>query len=211
MAAYSSSEVGDLLTAIEAVLFTLDIRSKKCTWFSDRIHGLLDPDSSTQLSHHARMMQSCHPEDRDFCSKIVTHLSTSQERPVQLVIRLRYGDGHWRWLFLSCQEIRNNEKEEPMTVAGIIIPLVHGCIDRHAIDHVVDMIRKIRSSSIECLTMREKQVLSMIARGYTCAAIANELSISFHTADTYRKRLLRKLNAPNIAALGALAGAWGLT
>lgn len=211
MPAFSASDIGDLFTATDAVIFTLDLRSKRCTWFSDRILKLIDAATAEPLSLHTRMVQACHPEDRDFCSKIVTHLSTSQERPVQLVIRLRYGDGHWRWLFLSCQEIRNNEKEEPMTVAGIIIPLVHGCIDRHAIDHVVDMIRKIRSSSIECLTMREKQVLSMIARGYTCAAIANELSISFHTADTYRKRLLRKLNAPNIAALGALAGAWGLT
>ncbi len=211
MPAFSASDIGDLFTATDAVIFTLDLRSKRCTWFSDRILKLIDAATAEPLSLHTRMVQACHPEDRDFCSNISTHLSRSPENPVQLVIRLRHSDGHWQWVFLSCQKVRKNENERTETAVGILIPLVHGSIDRSAMDHVMDMIRKIRSSSMECLTMREKQVLSMIARGYTCAAIANELSISFHTADTYRKRLLRKLNAPNIAALGALAGAWGLT
>jgi DNA-binding NarL/FixJ family response regulator len=52
---------------------------------------------------------------------------------------------------------------------------------------------------------REKDVLTLIKDGFTNGEIANQLFLSQHTVDTYRKSLLAKLNARNTAELIKLA------
>jgi len=52
---------------------------------------------------------------------------------------------------------------------------------------------------------REKEVLQLITEGFTSGEIAQQLDISTHTVDTYRKSLLTKLNARNTADLIRLA------
>ncbi|UGU16563.1 response regulator transcription factor [Sinomicrobium kalidii] len=51
------------------------------------------------------------------------------------------------------------------------------------------------------LSKRELQVLELIAREYTTNEIAEKLFISKHTVETYRKNLLLKLGAKNLAGL----------
>ncbi|SIS73107.1 two component transcriptional regulator, LuxR family [Zobellia uliginosa] len=51
------------------------------------------------------------------------------------------------------------------------------------------------------LSTRELQVLKLIAREYTTNEIADKLFISKHTVETYRKNLLLKLDAKNLAGL----------
>lgn len=51
------------------------------------------------------------------------------------------------------------------------------------------------------LTRREKEVLEMIAEGFTNSEVAAKLFISTATVDTHRKNLLAKFDARNIASL----------
>lgn len=51
------------------------------------------------------------------------------------------------------------------------------------------------------LTRREKEILLLIAEGYTNPEIAEKLFISATTVDSHRKNLLAKLNARNSAML----------
>ncbi|MGG6230741.1 response regulator [Tenacibaculum sp. SDUM215027] len=51
------------------------------------------------------------------------------------------------------------------------------------------------------LSSRELEVLELIAREYTTKEIAEKLFISKHTVETYRKNLLLKLDAKNLAGL----------
>jgi len=41
-------------------------------------------------------------------------------------------------------------------------------------------------------TKREKQILSLVAKGYTSQAIADSLFISLETVKTHRKNIIRK-------------------
>ena len=50
-------------------------------------------------------------------------------------------------------------------------------------------------------TVKEKEVLSLIAVGLTTKEIAGRLNISHHTVETHRKNLLRKCQAKNSAEL----------
>lgn len=51
------------------------------------------------------------------------------------------------------------------------------------------------------LTQREKEVLHLIAEGYTNHQMAEKLFISPHTVDSHRKNLLNKFEVRNTAAL----------
>jgi len=60
-------------------------------------------------------------------------------------------------------------------------------------------------SAINSLTLREREVLKLIAQQMTMAEIAAKLFLSQHTVETYRKNLLRKLNQRNTVGLAVLA------
>jgi DNA-binding NarL/FixJ family response regulator len=56
-------------------------------------------------------------------------------------------------------------------------------------------------SPLESLSLRERDVLSRIVAGSSSAAIAEQLSLSPKTVDTYRGRLMAKLGVSNRSAL----------
>ena len=73
----------------------------------------------------------------------------------------------------------------------------------------VSMQNLVKSSysnmEIPALTKREKEVLRLIAEGYTTNQMAEKLFISPLTVESHRKNLLTKLNVNNAAALIRLA------
>jgi DNA-binding NarL/FixJ family response regulator len=66
-------------------------------------------------------------------------------------------------------------------------------------------------SPIELLSAREREVLQLTVEGATSAAIAEKLSLSPKTVDTYRSRLMEKLGVQNLPELVRFAIKHGLT
>lgn len=62
-----------------------------------------------------------------------------------------------------------------------------------------------KKSGLDSLSMRELQVLRRLAQGNTNHEIAESYQISIKTVDTYRSRLLKKLNLRNNADLSRFA------
>jgi DNA-binding NarL/FixJ family response regulator len=58
-----------------------------------------------------------------------------------------------------------------------------------------------KSSHQPVLTKREKEILKLVAEGYTNLQISQQLFISVDTVDTHRKNLYTKLNIKNTALL----------
>jgi DNA-binding NarL/FixJ family response regulator len=54
---------------------------------------------------------------------------------------------------------------------------------------------------VPVITRREKEILTLIAEGYTNPEIAEKLFVSSSTIDSHRKNLLAKLNVKNTASL----------
>ena len=54
---------------------------------------------------------------------------------------------------------------------------------------------------VPVLSRREKEVLELIAEGYTNPQIAEKLFVSPFTVDSHRKNLIAKLNVKNTAML----------
>lgn len=77
---------------------------------------------------------------------------------------------------------------------------------------VDDYIRDHRPSDpVGTLSNRERQILQLVAAGKKTADIARALFLSPKTVDTYRSRLMQKLDIDNVAGLVRFAIACGLT
>jgi two-component system response regulator NreC len=59
----------------------------------------------------------------------------------------------------------------------------------------------LRETDVEALSEREREVLRQVALGYTNQQIASQLFLSAKTIETYRARLMKKLDLENRAAL----------
>ncbi len=62
----------------------------------------------------------------------------------------------------------------------------------------------------DSLSPREKEILQLIAEGYTSSEIADQLAISEKTVEKHRAHLMEKLSVRNLAGLVRLAVKYGL-
>lgn len=70
---------------------------------------------------------------------------------------------------------------------------------------------RVKNDSTEILTLRERQVLKLIAEGFTNRLIGNRLCISVKTVETHRLNVMRKLNVHKVTELLSCARRLGLT
>lgn len=78
---------------------------------------------------------------------------------------------------------------------------------------VVSFVREgaVARETLPGLSPREREVLRLVAKGYTNAEIARALVISENTVKTHLRRMMEKLGVSNRAQLTALAVRCGLT
>jgi len=69
--------------------------------------------------------------------------------------------------------------------------------------HVTDYVRRVGggTSPLDRLTMRQREVLQLIAEGHTTQEIAQILEISSKTVETHRAQLMARLDIHDIAGL----------
>lgn len=65
-------------------------------------------------------------------------------------------------------------------------------------------------NKLAVLSKREKEILKLISKGLSSKEIAETLIVSFHTIETHRKNILKKLNFKNVAELVSFAAECGL-
>ena len=86
-------------------------------------------------------------------------------------------------------------------------------LSRELADSVIDQaVQKTASEDpLERLSSRERQVLQMLAEGHAIADIASTLSLSPKTVETYRARMMEKLEIHDFANLVKFAIQQGIT
>src|SRR5262249_26531143 len=70
---------------------------------------------------------------------------------------------------------------------------------------------RVVASPLDGLSSRERQVLQLLAEGKSGAVIAQTLSVSPRTVETYRRRMMQKLNVSDFSALIKFAIQQGIT
>ncbi len=99
--------------------------------------------------------------------------------------------------------LKNSSKEE-------LIQAIHAVHEGHIyfsgeVGIALQEYQKSSMKELPVLTPREKEVLELIAEGYTNPQIAEKIFLSPFTVDSHRKNLLAKLAVKNTASLIRLA------
>jgi len=78
-------------------------------------------------------------------------------------------------------------------------------------DKVFETLRGRAPSALEALTATERDILRLVADGKSNAEVAAQLSLSKRTVETYRIRLMRKLDLEDLASLVKFAIRHGIS
>jgi DNA-binding NarL/FixJ family response regulator len=99
--------------------------------------------------------------------------------------------------------LKNSSKEELIQA----IHAVHGgrIYFSGEVGEALQAYQRSSKDELPALTPREKEILELIAEGYTNPQIAEKIFLSSFTVDSHRKNLLAKLNVKNTASLVRLA------
>ena len=86
-------------------------------------------------------------------------------------------------------------------------------LSKELADGVIDQIvqKTVSEDPLDRLSSRERQVLQMLAEGHAVAHIASTLSLSPKTVETYRARMMEKLDIHDFATLVKFAIQHGIT
>lgn len=84
-------------------------------------------------------------------------------------------------------------------------------IARVVVDHHFDGHDQLRNNAFARLSMREREVLQLIAEGHNTKSIADRLHISPKTVLSHRDRLMKKLKLDSVVALTRYALRQGIT
>lgn len=76
---------------------------------------------------------------------------------------------------------------------------------------ILDYVQRLRKSKPVLLSLREKEILQLMAEGHNTKQIADKLQVSIKTVETHRQHIMNKLNIFNIAELTKYAVREGIT
>jgi DNA-binding NarL/FixJ family response regulator len=99
--------------------------------------------------------------------------------------------------------LKNTSKEELISAIHSIYE--GGIFFNGEVGEALSAYQKSSRTELPMLTRREKEILELIAEGFTNPQIAEKIFLSPFTVDTHRKNLLAKLNVKNTASLIRLA------
>ncbi len=74
-------------------------------------------------------------------------------------------------------------------------------IDQAGLETYLKLASAVHVDPLETLSPRERQVLELVAQGYTNAEIANQLALGRRTVETHRARMMSKLRLESQADL----------
>ena len=123
----------------------------------------------------------------------------------------------------ECRILIYTMHEEPWVISKLAHQAIHGAVSKNnSIQELATAIKEIKNGNkyfcktfsellgrnsithirkVPELSKREKEVLTLLSQGLSTSEIANKIFLSTNTVHTYRKRLMEKLEARNVAEL----------
>jgi len=139
-----------------------------------------------------RWLEGVHPDDRNLCLETYLKCFTTRQ-PFRMQYRLQHQGGGHRWVEYSGAPWYEGTGEFGGFLGGAmdVDDRKHGMFtpDEHSVRLVFT------------LTERERQVLVLICNGKSTKQAAQDLGISYKTADSHRSRILEKLGVHETASM----------
>jgi len=122
------------------------------------------------------------------------------------------GIAEWQWHLSAVRIFYRDENDQPVAV---VTTAQHLSSEHHYTRKVTRLLEELtflkdHHNTFEQLSVREREILRLLAQGYSTPEIADMLSISVFTADTHRRNIRRKLGVHRSSHLQQFARAFDL-
>jgi len=157
------------------------------------------------LSHYC-------PEDIEVVRESIQDFNENNYTEYSRVFRIKpEGEEQWRWSFCKSTVFADDNYGLNKLVLGIAVDLSSEMDSISQMEELMKENIKLKNRLVlDSLTKREIEILHSISKGRNTTEIANFLNISFHTVNTHRKNISKKLDLHCMASLSGFAVENGL-
>ncbi len=204
----------------------VDCHNDKAVYVSPSIEqmtGYLSGDwTSNGMDYFAQFV---HPEDRKRLGELMTEVSAyyaslPMERKLNswgsYTFRFRRADGSYFHLLRQDITLKLTPDGKPHYALWYVSDISHLKTDNRVVATITQLdslgnqlTREFTSSrtsvSAQKLSMREQEIIQMLAQGMSNKQIAQKLNLSFHTITTHKRNIFEKTNSHNAHALVGFA------
>jgi len=197
----------------------LDVRTQKFNLVSNNVEQLLGYKASSFRKYGlAYLNELIHPEDRKTVWRRTTDLwknmqimpvSQRQSYCFNRNYRLRRANGEYIYL-LEQTSVLQTDANGVVTHLLSVFSDVTDLIKKDAASISAKSVSPIKvtlkdtydkSKSEAKLSKRERQIVKLVAEGYSSKVIADQLFISYHTVNTHRRNIIEKTHSRNTSGL----------
>jgi DNA-binding CsgD family transcriptional regulator len=202
------------------ITWVLDVCTQQFIFFSNNTQLLIGYPASTFKKDGFRVLHRLmHPDDKKNMGEMTYELwkrilllpaDKRQGYRFSRKYRLQKSDGNFICILEQNAILQTDSK-------GNITHLLGTCTDITEVVNVNNLVASVqvapgqvepqiapgeeRFRSKTKLSKREKQIVKLVAEGYSSKLIADQLFISFHTVNTHRKNIICKTHSKNTSGL----------
>lgn len=179
-------------------------------WTSKEANSILGytKEELQDFNFHASLY---HPDDVGIIMDSYKHFVKNKRKELSLVYRVKNKEGKYMWFYSTGTAIEYKEDGTPLRVLAFLINMGEHLKFEKQLHTLLKENKQLKHKLIlDRFTKREKETLIQIGEGHPIKKIAEQFHISHHTANGYRKSLLRKTECHSMAELSAFAKDCGL-
>ncbi|MBL0105675.1 MAG: PAS domain-containing protein [Bacteroidetes bacterium] len=204
------------------VVFISDLRKKNNVFCSQSLENILGWSTKEFLEGGwGFVMSITHPDDTEIVVNTfieALELRTKEkfvhdQTPIIYEYRKRHKNGSWRWVHCECMILERDAKKDILYLITFMkdVTAEKTGIQKQSTTNLNTLIEsqfsKNNSSTAPKellnvhLSAREKEILKLVKAGLSTKEISDILLIGIASVNTYRKNLMKKMNAKNTAEL----------
>lgn len=201
-----------LVYQLDAVIFVHDLQTNHHIWTNGHYEKLIGFNQKEIRDMGIEESRSLfHPDDMKIILEGIDYLRSDKGNSFSCVYRMRHKLGHWVWMYYHASIMQRDEAGVPCYVLGLAVDFSSQIqSEKHLNDLIAENCRLVNHIRVNCLTKREKEIITHLTDGLSCKEISNLCGISYYTTETHIRNIYRKFGVTNLSALINLATRSGL-
>jgi DNA-binding CsgD family transcriptional regulator len=201
----------NILDNLNAFVFIFDAENKIPVWINDYFNKKMGyTNEDVRKATAESFLELFHPVSQKQLLRKLRSFELIGSDDSKTLYELKTKNKQWIYL-LACSRVCKRTKEGKIKyLIGYAVE-----VDRNELRHHLHRMKDLDNTCynmnlINKLSVRELDIVKLIAKGMTDKEIAQFLNISIHTTKTHRKRIISKLGLKNSAMLVKFAVENGL-
>lgn len=191
--------------------FTIDLELQKLVWSNSENKTVTCITEKLFLADiNTLATKLVAKTDKKRFTEIVKKYLGNYHQPTQTLFRVNHSNKNIIWVLACFEKITY----QPMQDSYLQVQFVKLEENPEMTSLFNEYLKKVEKGDhyrkVENLTDRQREILSLLGKGFTSKEIADMLNISFHTVEAHRKTIAKKTQTKKRAALICLAAEAGI-